>query len=239
LPALISIIVPTIWIAHFSKKNKQGYLEMRHTLTKPIEKEKSSNVRWIGILGLLLLLAVPISKAFFDIPVYILMLFAMAILWAITELLRVLQGEKVEGIHTVSSVLERIDTPSILFFVGLLLAIAALEAGGFLHSLMHFLESHISEPKWMMVGIGALSALVDNVPLVAAGMKMLPAVQYPDGDVIWYWLTFCAGTGGSLLVIGSAAGVAAMGMEQLSFGKYFRLMSLSTLLGLALGVLFI
>ena len=232
LPALLSMAIPTAFIAHFKRSNCEQYLLMRSELVAAENESTASSSLWIGVFGILLLLAVPITKAYLHMPVYILMLLAMAILWASAEWIGYFDHNKSKQPHTISSVLQRIDTPSILFFVGLLLAIAALEKSGYLHRCMEFLQQYVAGPKSLMVGIGLLSAIIDNVPLVAAGMKMLPATEFPNNSEVWYWLAFCAGTGGSLLVIGSAAGVAAMGMEKLDFMRYLRIISLPALVGL-------
>ena len=236
-PAFISIAIPTAFIAHFKQSNRIQYALMRSEVISVQHKNISPSSLWIGVLGILLLLAVPITKAYLQIPVYILMLLAMAILWASAEWIGYFDHKKSKQPHTISTVLQRIDTPSILFFVGLLMAIAALEKSGYLYRCMEFLQHYVARPKSLMVGIGFLSALVDNVPLVAAGMKMLPATDFPNNNEVWYWLTFCAGTGGSLLVIGSAAGVAAMGMEKLDFMRYVRLISLPALIGLVIATM--
>jgi Na+/H+ antiporter NhaD/arsenite permease-like protein len=232
LPALLSMAIPTAFIAHFKRANHEQYALMRGEVSATENESIASSSLLIGVLGILLLLAVPISKAYLHMPVYILMLLAMAILWASAEWIGYFHHNKSKQPHTISSVLQRIDTPSILFFVGLLLAIAALEKSGYLHRCMDFLQQYVAGPKSLMVGIGLLSAIIDNVPLVAAGMKMLPATEFPNNSEVWYWLAFCAGTGGSLLVIGSAAGVAAMGMEKLDFMRYLRIISLPALVGL-------
>lgn len=236
LPALLSVAVPSAYIAHFLAVNKKEYDAYRQSTTIQAEAAMPASAYWIGAVGFVLLLAVPITKSFLHLPVYVLMLFAMAILWAFTELIRIFKKEEAHEIHTVSTILQRIDTPSILFFVGLLLAISALEFGGYLHQLMDFLLAQTQNMRILTVAIGALSAVVDNVPLVAASMKMLPAIDFPSNSEVWYWLAFCAGTGGSLLVIGSAAGVAAMGMEKLDFMRYIRLISLPAILGLLLAL---
>ena len=135
----------------------------------------------------------------------------------------------------VLKVLRRIDTPSVLFFLGILMAVSALEATGLLRMAADWLGSVFSDIHVIVFLIGLLSAVVDNVPLVAAVMGMYDLSTYPPDDLVWTYLAFAAGTGGSCLIIGSAAGVAAMGMERINFFWYMRRIGVLALAGYVAG----
>ena len=137
--------------------------------------------------------------------------------------------------YSVSKALQRIDTPSVLFFLGILIAIGALESTHILSHLAQWMNDKIGNLTLIVTGIGFLSAIVDNVPLVAASMGMYDLATYPMDDFLWEYMAYCAGTGGSILIIGSAAGVAAMGMEKISFIWYIRKISLFAILGYLAG----
>jgi Na+/H+ antiporter NhaD/arsenite permease-like protein len=147
-------------------------------------------------------------------------------------------GEKDDADHGVLSVnhaLRKIDAPSILFFLGILLAVSALEAAGVLTAASTWLQARIQSLAVVSLLIGLLSAVVDNVPLVAAMQGMFPLEQFPTDHVFWQFLTYCSGTGGSALIIGSAAGVAAMGIEKIDFFLYMKRVTGLALLGYAAG----
>jgi Na+/H+ antiporter NhaD/arsenite permease-like protein len=135
----------------------------------------------------------------------------------------------------VAGALSRIDVPSVLFFLGILLAVGALESMHILNRFATYLADAIGDNRVIITLIGLLSAIVDNVPLVAASMGMYSLEVYPPDHLIWEYLAYCAGTGGSILIIGSAAGVAAMGMEKIDFIWYLRKMSLLALIGYVAG----
>ena len=149
-------------------------------------------------------------------------LLGLGILWIIVEILHSDKDEADRKNYTVAYALRKIDSPSILFFLGILLAIAALESTGQLHHLAQFMDEKIRNQNLIVLSIGLLSSIVDNVPLVAAAMGMYSLSQFPPDHFLWHFLAYCAGTGGSLLVIGSAAGIAAMGIEKIDFIWYLR-----------------
>ena len=140
--------------------------------------------------------------------------------------------------RTMIEVLGRIDLASILFFLGILLAVASLEVSGILHHSAEFLNKAIGNMSAIVMSIGVLSSIVDNVPLVAASMGMYDIAQYPMDSYLWEFLAYCAGTGGSILIIGSAAGVAAMGMEKVNFFWYVKKISWLAIIGYFAGALF-
>ena len=170
-------------------------------------------------LGLGGLLFVPFFKSVTHLPPYMGMLMSLSVLWVVSEWV----DRKADGdTHTstgVTEVLTRIDMPSILFFLGILLAVGALSATGVLQTAAGFLDSILPNRESVAVTIGLVSAVVDNVPLVAAGIEMF---DYPMNNDFWMLLAYCAGTGGSCLIVGSAAGVAAMGLDKVDFTWYLR-----------------
>ncbi len=196
-----------------------------------------------GIGGLLF---VPVFKTVTHLPPFMGMMFSLGVLWLITDLIHRKKAEEHRQHLGVIHTLRKIDTPSVLFFLGILLAVAALQAGGQLTDLAKLLDAQIgtsSQNGVYLVGgiIGLLSAIIDNVPLVAAAMGMYPieldAVSYFAADgLFWEYLAYTAGTGGSILIIGSAAGVAVMGLEKIPFGWYLKRISGLALIGYLGGI---
>jgi Na+/H+ antiporter NhaD/arsenite permease-like protein len=182
-------------------------------------------------LGISMLLFVPIFKTVTHLPPFMGMLFGLSILWIATELIH--KGKNNEDRDFLSAVyaLRKADTPSILFFLGILLSISALQSTGMLRQLADLLTRTIGNETIVVLSIGLLSAIVDNVPLVAAAQGMYSLEQYPTDHFFWEFLAYTTGTGGSILIIGSAAGVAAMGMERIDFFWYLKRISLLALLG--------
>jgi len=185
----------------------------------------------ILVLGLGLLVAVPAFKQITHLPPFMGILFGLGILWLTGELLH--KGKPEEARHklTLAHALSRIDLSSLLFFVGILLAVATLEHAKILEALAGWLDRTIGRQDVIVLLLGLLSAIVDNVPLVAASMGMYPLSQYPPDSFLWEFMAYCAGTGGSILIIGSAAGVAAMGIEKIQFIWYMRRVTWLALLG--------
>jgi Na+/H+ antiporter NhaD/arsenite permease-like protein len=139
-----------------------------------------------------------------------------------TELMNSKKDDEEKDALSVKRALERTDTPSILFFVGILLAVGVLETTHILRICAEFLSHSIGNQSIIAIIIGVISAVVDNVPLVAASMGMYDLSQFPQDNAFWHFIAYCAGTGGSMLIIGSAAGVAAMGMEKIPFFWYLK-----------------
>jgi len=157
------------------------------------------------------------------------------VLWLVGDLLHRNKDDQDMERLTLAHALSRIDMGSILFFVGILLAVATLEHTGVLVSLAGWLDRTVGRQDLIVLIIGIASAIVDNVPLVAASMGMYSLSTYPSDHFLWEFLAYCAGTGGSILIIGSAAGVAAMGLERIQFGWYIRHISALALLGYLAG----
>ncbi|WP_230655670.1 sodium:proton antiporter NhaD [Psychrobacter sp. I-STPA10] len=213
---------------------------------------KPRNSLRVLILGLGALAFVPVFKTVTHLPPYLGILFGLAILWIFTEMLHRDKEVHIKRQLTVVGVLARVDMPSILFFLGILLAVSGLATAGHLIDMAHFLDNTFGNLYIINVVIGLLSALVDNVPLVAGAMKMYPLLndaamaglsgdelarqgQFLQDGAFWHFLAYCAGTGGSCLIIGSAAGVAAMGMEKIPFVWYLKRISGLALLGYLAG----
>jgi Na+/H+ antiporter NhaD/arsenite permease-like protein len=165
------------------------------------------------------------------------MLFGLGMLWILSEIIHKDKDEEDKNAYSVVHALRKIDVPSILFFLGILLSVAAIQATGQLTQLATFLESHIRNMNVIVMTIGLLSAVVDNVPLVAAVQGMYDLNVYPADHYFWEFLAYCAGTGGSVLIIGSAAGVAAMGMQKIEFFWYLKKIALLAIVGYLSGAL--
>jgi Na+/H+ antiporter NhaD/arsenite permease-like protein len=182
-------------------------------------------------LGVALLIAVPVFKTVAHLPPFMGILFGVGILWATGEMLHRKKEPEDKTTLTLAHALKQIDMPSIVFFIGILLAVATLEHTGVLHALAQTLDRSVGRQDVIVVLLGLLSAIVDNVPLVAASMGMYSLNQYPTDSFLWEFIAYCAGTGGSILIIGSAAGVAAMGLERIQFFWYARRIGGLALLG--------
>jgi Na+/H+ antiporter NhaD/arsenite permease-like protein len=180
-------------------------------------------------LGLGVLVMVPAFKQITHLPPYMGILFGLGILWLAGEIL----GEPPEARHelTLAHALSRTDFSSLLLFVGILLAVATLEHAKILEALAGWLDRTVGRQDVIVLLLGLLSAIVNNVPLVAASMGMYPLSQYPTDSFLWEFMAYCAGTGGSILIIGSAAGVAAMGIEKIQFVWYMRRIAWLAILG--------
>ncbi len=187
-------------------------------------------------LGLGILVLVPAFKTITHLPPFMGILFGLGILWMIGELIHWDKEEDVKKRLTLVHALTRIDMSSIVFFIGILFAVAALEHARVLEMLTRWLDTNVGRQDVIVIMLGLLSAVVDNVPLVAASMGMYSLAQHPADSFLWEFVAYCAGTGGSILIIGSAAGVAAMGLEKIHFFWYVRRISGLALLGYFGGV---
>ena len=228
VPSLICLIIPlavvSLQLAGKAERplNINEFGEKQHTRRQQII---------VLILGVLSLVFVPIFKTITHLPPFMGMLFSLGVMWAVTEIMHG-KGDVEKKKHlTLVSALHKIDIASILFFLGILLAIAALESADILSQMALWLSNTIGNLSAIVMTIGLSSAVVDNVPLVAATQGMYSLTRYPMDNYIWEFLAYCAGTGGSILVIGSAAGVAAMGMEKINFFWYIKKISWLALIG--------
>ncbi len=173
-------------------------------------------------LGIGALVAVPVFKTVTHLPPFMGILFGLGIVWLVGELIHRKKGDEDKQPLTLVNALGRIDMPSVVFFIGILLAVATLEHTHILGNLAGWLDRTVGREDVIVVLIGLASAVVDNVPLVAASMGMYSLTDHPTDSFLWESIAYCAGTGGSILIIGSAAGVAAMGIEKIEFGWYAR-----------------
>lgn len=188
-------------------------------------------------LGLGVLIAVPAFKTVTHLPPFMGVLFGLGLLWLVGDLIHRGKEDEEKQRFTLVHALTRIDMSSIVFFIGILLAVAALEHTHILTALAGWLRETIGRDDIIVLLIGVVSAIVDNVPLVAASMGMYSLEQYPQDHFLWEFLAYCAGTGGSMLIIGSAAGVAAMGLEKIEFFWYVKKISALAVLGYVAGAL--
>lgn len=191
----------------------------------------------VFVSGVLILVMVPVFKTLTGLPPYMGILLGLGILWLITE---VIHGDKDDADKhplSVAHALRKIDSPSILFFLGILVSIAALEVTGVLSNLAAWMNNNLVNEDIIVATMGLLSAIIDNVPLVAAAQGMYSLTDYPTDHFFWEFLAYTTGTGGSILIIGTAAGVAAMGMGKIGFFWYLRKISLPALSGFLAGSL--
>jgi Na+/H+ antiporter NhaD/arsenite permease-like protein len=234
LPSIVSLVIP-LSVASFMMK---GVLENdpRSEAVNDKHIASVSEQRLIFFSGIAVLLLVPVFKTLTHLPPFMGMMLGLGFLWIITEMMHKRKEEQEKKKLSVSHALERMDVSSVLFFLGILLAVGVLLHTGQLTKLAALLSSTFQSEKMILSLIGILSAIVDNVPIVAATMGMYSMEVYPPDHSFWLLLAFCAGTGGSLLIIGSAAGVAAMGMEKISFGWYLKNISWLALIGYLAGI---
>jgi Na+/H+ antiporter NhaD/arsenite permease-like protein len=232
LPSLVCFLIPAFIISRQVKGNADRADEIVMDKNTTSTSRERNTVFWLGIGSLLF---VPVFKTVTHLPPYMGVLLGLGVMWVITEMIHSEKDEAEKGQLSVNHALRKIDTPSILFFLGILLSIAALQATGVLTNLATVMNDSIGNIKIITLSIGLLSAIVDNVPLVAAAQGMYSLDQYPTGHFFWEFLAYCAGTGGSCLIIGSAAGVAAMGLEKIEFFWYMKKIGWLALLGYLAG----
>jgi Na+/H+ antiporter NhaD/arsenite permease-like protein len=238
IPSIFTLLVPLIILSFRMKGNvtRPIRVESADHYTDPTTPFERNFVFTAGVAGLVF---VPVFKTYTHLPPFMGMMLSLGVLWLITDIIHRRKPSSVRNDLSVLGVIRKIDTPSVLFFLGILLAVAALQSMGQLSDLAGALENSIgTNTQEGVYGvnliIGLLSSIVDNVPLVAAAMGMYPVT--PDGlfmvdGVFWEFLAYCAGTGGSALIIGSAAGVAVMGLEKIPFGWYLKNITLLALVG--------
>jgi Na+/H+ antiporter NhaD/arsenite permease-like protein len=234
LPSVACAVAPMLLMSF----RMRGVLEVGGTdEAKTIKAEGPVHDRnIIFISGILILLLVPIFKTLTHLPPFMGMLMGLGIMWVITEVLHHQKDTQDKHVLSVLYALRKIDTPSILFFLGILISVASLQSIGALMNVAQQLDQKVGNPTIIVVIIGVLSSIVDNVPLVAASMGMYSLKQYPADHTFWHFLAYCAGTGGSLLIIGSAAGVAAMGIEKIEFFWYLKKIAWLALIGYIAGI---
>jgi Na+/H+ antiporter NhaD/arsenite permease-like protein len=231
VPSVICLLVPLLYL-NFKLK---GSLDPRVTIGDGQTPEYVKGGKTMLFVGVGALVSVPIFKTVTHLPPYMGMLLGLGVLWVVSELINPHLDEFEKRKYSAATALSRIDASSVLFFMGILLAVTALESMQTLHRFAEYLTDLLGDNRIIITLIGMGSAIVDNVPLVAACMGMYSIDTYPMDHMIWEYLAYCAGTGGSLLVIGSAAGVAVMGMEKMDFIWYLKNMSFLALIGYLAG----
>lgn len=243
LPSLFNMLFPLAIISVSMKGN------LAPIQKKPIGQAQQANSmesKFMLFLGVAALLFVPVFKAYTHLPPYMGMLLGLGIIWLATDLLHKKKSEGQRRQMSIINVLKKVDVPTIFFFLGILSAVAALQSAGQLGLLANFLDKNVHNLYGINTAIGLLSAIVDNVPLTAGAMGMYPVISpallqtaaepaymahFIQDGAFWELLAYCAGTGGSILIIGSAAGVAAMGLEKIDFVWYMKKISLLALVG--------
>ncbi len=233
LASVVALLVPlaiTARVLRGRRVEAPAHIDIDHGLrTTALERNL------MFCLGLGCLIAVPVFKTVTGLPPFLGILFGLGLLWLVGDLIHRQKDELSRQPLTLAHALSRIDMSSLVFFIGILLAVATLEHTQLLAGLARWLTEHIGRLDFIVLLIGLVSAVVDNVPLVAASMGMYDVKQYPTDHFLWQFLAYCAGTGGSILIIGSAAGVAAMGLEKINFFWYVKRISGLALVGYLAG----
>lgn len=232
IPSILNLLIPIMGLSLVVKGSLQQ--------DQPVPEQERSGSRdglAVLIIGLCSLLMVPVFKQLTHLPPFMGMLLGLGLMWVVTEFIHHEKDEMDRDRLSVNFALRKIDTPSILFFLGILLSVSALETGHLLQSLAAQLQEILPGEDALVFSIGILSAIVDNVPIVAAVQGMYGLERFAQDHHFWHFIAYAAGTGGSLLIIGSAAGVAAMGMMRIEFGWYFRKIAPWALLGYVAGAL--
>lgn len=226
LPSLVNAFIPLV-VLSFSLKGDIEESKEEDSVTK------NGNIMFfVGILGLIF---VPIFKVITHLPPYMGIILSLSVVWFISERLDSTKDDADQKKDSVRYSLSRVDWRSVLFFLGILLMVSCLESLGILSDLSLLVDSVDLDVRFGIIGV--LSAVVDNVPLVAASQGMYPLDMYPTDHKIWEGVAYAAGTGGSIFIIGSAAGIVAMGMEKINFIWYFKNISLLAFLGFVVGLL--
>ena len=244
IPSIVSIVVPTFLLQY----SLNGALPMPHESvvagqgTAPADAFSNKECTAVFVIGLCGLVFVPVFKMLTGLPPYMGALLALSVLWMVTEFFfRRSHNKHLSSKQRVASILSRIDMTTILFFLGILMTVATLQEIGVLSSFGSWLNQIASGNQYLITGIiGIASSVVDNVPLVAGCMGMYdPSMggDFVQDGIFWQLLAYCAGIGGSMLIIGSAAGVVVMGLEKISFGWYLRAISGVALIGYLAGLL--
>ena len=240
LPSIVAMVVPLL----FATRMLTGELpEGNRIVTRSdfISTREKTTLFYLGVGGLIF---VPVFKAITHLPPFMGILISLSVLWIFTEIMYNSKLLEKSQEHRVPKVLSHIDTPTILFFLGILMAVAVLQSTGILGAAAAWLDKEVHNIYIINVLLGILSSIVDNVPLVAAAMGMYPVADpgtvgymanFVQDGIFWEFLSYCAGVGGSMLIIGSAAGVVAMGLEKINFGWYLKHISLLALIGYLAG----
>lgn len=235
LPSVVSLVVPLAAVTW----GMRGRM-IEHPVTPAYTPEGYTSVferNLVFCVGLAVLIAVPAFKGITHLPPFMGILFGLGVLWVVADLIHREKETEARREVTLANALTRIDMSAIVFFIGILLAVATLEHAHVLAAMARWLDATVGRLDVIVMIIGLISAIVDNVPMVAAAMGMYSIDQYAPDSFLWEFLAYCAGTGGSILVIGSAAGVAAMSIAKIDFIWYMKRFSLLALIGYVSGAL--
>jgi Na+/H+ antiporter NhaD/arsenite permease-like protein len=232
-PSVVNLLVPLVLVT--SKMRNQRFASQGGSAEAGGGAVSAFERNAIFFMGVAILLLVPVFKTVTHLPPFLGVLFGLGILWAFADILHCSKKPEDSERWALARALERIDLSSLVFFTGILLAVAVLEHTHILATLAAWLNQSVGRLDVIVLLLGLASAVVDNVPLVAASMGMYSLDQYPPDSFLWTFMAYCAGTGGSILIIGSAAGVAAMGAEKIRFFWYVRKIGGLALLGYLAG----
>ncbi len=233
LPSLANLLVPLLVTSRALGARPVQAPPQRKV--EPGSETSAFERKLMFCLGMAILVLVPVFKTWTGLPPFMGILLGLGVLWLVGDLVHRQKEELSKQRLTLARALTRIDMASVVFFIGILLAVAVLEHTHILANIAQWLDRTVGRQDVIVLIIGLVSAVVDNVPLVAASMGMYGLDQYPPDSFLWEFIAYCAGTGGSILIIGSAAGVAAMGLEKIDFLWYARRISGLALLGYAAG----
>jgi Na+/H+ antiporter NhaD/arsenite permease-like protein len=236
IPSMINLLVPLAVTSYMM--GAKPVVGVENAVTKKHTETTAFEQNLMFTLGLGILIAVPVFKTFTHLPPFMGILFGLGLLWLVGDLIHRNKDDDERAPLTLVHALTKIDMGSIVFFIGILLAVAILEHTHILSSLAQWLDDSVGRLDVIVMIIGLVSAVVDNVPLVAASMGMYSLDVHPTDSFLWEFMAYCAGTGGSILIIGSAAGVAAMGLEKIDFFWYMKRISGLALLGYFAGAFF-
>ena len=223
IPSLVSMLVPAFILQYQLKGKFDKSLNLPKAEVSQFTQNQRNIIFWLGVGGLCF---VPIFKTLTHLPPFMGILLVLGVLWTVTEIFHYNTAEDDTMAKRVSDLLSKIDLSTIMFFLGILMAVAVLQEVGVLKLMGSMLDSTFEGNHFLVTGIiGVLSSIVDNVPLVAGCMGMYPVAAVGDmavDGIFWQLLAYCAGVGGSMLIIGSAAGVVVMGLEKITFGWYLK-----------------
>ncbi|MBK9442478.1 MAG: sodium:proton antiporter NhaD [Comamonadaceae bacterium] len=228
LPSMVNLLVP-LMVTSFLLRGRA----VEGVAIEPSDQLQATSFEknLMFFMGLGILVSVPVFKTVTHLPPFLGILFGLGLLWLVGDLVHKSKEDDAKEHFTLVHALTKIDMGSIVFFIGILLAVASLEHSHILTSVAKWLDQSVGRLDVIVTLIGLVSAVVDNVPLVAASMGMYSIAQYPPDSFLWEYMAYCAGTGGSILIIGSAAGVAAMGLEKIDFIWYMKKISWLAALG--------
>ena len=234
LASAVNLLVPLSIVSH--QLRGKNIISPEAKLQADLSKSSHFERNLIFIVGLGVLVLVPAFKTVTHLPPFIGILFGLGLLWLLGDIMHKNKDTEEKERLTLVHALMRIDMSSIVFFIGILLAVATLEHSYILNMLATWLDNNVGRQDLIVTLMGLASAVIDNVPLVAASMGMYDIAKYPVDSFLWEFIAYCAGTGGSILIIGSAAGVAAMGLEKIRFGWYLKKISWLALIGYFSGI---